>query len=84
MKLIQLVVTGAFVAVVGFTGNSFAGESAYFTQLDANRDGSLSMEEASVDPVLQSSWSDADANQDGRLERAEFSAFELKAQETGK
>ena len=84
MKLKDLMITGAMVTTMGFTGTLLAGESEYFTQLDANGDGTLSMEEASADPVLRDSWTNADANQDGMIERAEFSAFEMKAGESAK
>lgn len=79
MKLKYLITTGAMVTAIGFAGGLIAGESEYFSQLDANGDGMLSQEEASVDPVLKDGWANADMNQDGQLERAEFSAFEMKA-----
>lgn len=79
MKLKYLIISGAMVTTLGFAGSLIAGESEYFTQLDVDGDGTLSMEEASADPILKDSWANADANQDGKLERAEFSAFEMKA-----
>ena len=78
MKLKQLVI---LTGIVAFTGAVSAGPENYFSKLDIDGDGVLSMEEASADPVLRESWSTADANQDGRLEQAEFSAFEMKAAE---
>ena len=82
MKLKYLITAGAMVTAIGFAGGLIAAESEYFSQLDANGDGMLSQDEASVDPVLKDSWANADINQDGQIERAEFSAFEMKAGES--
>lgn len=76
MKIKQLIVFSAFVVGAAV---ATAGENAYFSKLDIDGDGVLSKAEAAADPVLMESWSTADANQDGQLEKAEFSAFEMKA-----
>jgi hypothetical protein len=81
MKIKQLVITTAIVAAAAV---ATAGENAYFTKLDTDGNGVLSKEEAAADPVLMESWATADANQDGQLEMAEFSAFEMKAAEGAK
>ena len=49
-----------------------AGQSGSFDTLDANRDGRISMPEASVDPKLAESFSTADKNGDGYLDNEEF------------
>ena len=50
-----------------------AGESgATFDTLDANKDGRISMPEASADPKLVENFSAADKNGDGYLDNAEF------------
>jgi Ca2+-binding EF-hand superfamily protein len=46
--------------------------SATFDTLDANKDGRISMPEASADPKLVESFSTADKNGDGYLDNAEF------------
>ena len=51
-----------------------AGQSGSFDTLDANKDGRISMPEASVDPQLVESFSSADRNGDGYLDAAEFSS----------
>jgi Ca2+-binding EF-hand superfamily protein len=71
----QLTIASAFVAAL-FAGGAVASESEQFTKLDANGDGAISMEEAAVDNKLTEAWSAIDANQDGKVESAEFSAFE--------
>jgi len=49
-----------------------AGQSGSFATLDANKDGRISMPEASVDPKLVENFSVADKNGDGYLDNAEF------------
>ncbi len=47
-----------------------------FSQLDADGNGALTANEAENSPELASQWKEYDENEDGRLNRAEFSAFE--------
>ena len=49
-----------------------AGQSGSFDALDANKDGRISMPEASADPELVENFSTADKNGDGYLDNAEF------------
>ena len=49
-----------------------AGQSGSFDTLDANKDGRISMPEASADPKLVESFSTADKNGDGYLDNAEY------------
>ena len=49
-----------------------SGQSASFDTLDANKDGRISMPEASADPQLVETFSTADKNGDGYLDNAEF------------
>jgi Ca2+-binding EF-hand superfamily protein len=49
-----------------------AGQSGSFETLDANKDGRISMPEASADPRLVESFSTSDKNGDGYLDNAEF------------
>jgi EF hand len=51
-----------------------AGQSGSFDTLDANKDGRISMPEASADPKLVESFSTADKNGDGYLDAAEYSS----------
>jgi Ca2+-binding EF-hand superfamily protein len=50
--------------------------STAFEQLDTNQDGLISKEEGAVREDLTTLWEAADANKDGSLDAAEFSAFE--------
>jgi hypothetical protein len=47
-----------------------------FATYDTNQDGSISAEEASVDAELSKNWSTIDADENGMVDAAEFSAFE--------
>jgi hypothetical protein len=49
-----------------------AGQSGSFDTLDANKDGRISMPEASADPRLVETFSTADKNGDGYLDNSEF------------
>jgi hypothetical protein len=49
-----------------------AGQSGSFDTLDANKDGRISLPEASVDPSLVESFSRTDKNGDGYLDNAEY------------
>ena len=51
-----------------------AGRAASFDTLDANKDGRISMPEASADPKLVESFSTADKNGDGYLDSAEYAS----------
>ncbi len=50
-----------------------------FGTLDLNRDGHLSKDEAAARPELVDRWSRADTDNDGLIDRAEFSAFEVQS-----
>jgi hypothetical protein len=49
-----------------------AGQSGSFETLDSNKDGRISMPEASADPKLVEGFSTADKNGDGYLDNSEF------------
>jgi hypothetical protein len=49
-----------------------AGQSGSFDTLDANKDGRISMPEASADPKLVETFSTTDKNGDGYLDNDEF------------
>ena len=49
-----------------------AGQSGSFDMLDSNKDGRISMPEASADPKLVETFSTTDKNGDGYLDNAEF------------
>lgn len=75
-KLLTALLAGLF-----FSGVSIAAEAPSFETLDQDGDGSISAQEAESSPELMEAWNDVDANEDGMLDRAEFSAFETMATE---
>jgi len=75
--------TAALVALVPLAGIAAEGKktpppvtptelSGSFDSLDTNKDGRISMPEASADPKLVESFSTADKNGDGYLDNAEY------------
>ena len=49
-----------------------AGQSGSFDTLDANKDGRISMPEASADPKLVETFSSTNKNGDGYLDNSEY------------
>jgi Ca2+-binding EF-hand superfamily protein len=62
------------LCVPAFSGDK--SEQDKFNRLDTNKDGYVSIEEATGNNDILSKWSDIDKNSDGQLEYSEFSAFE--------
>jgi hypothetical protein len=60
------------MAQVDDTPATPAGQSGSFDTLDTNKDGRISMPEATADPRLVETFSTADKNGDGYLDNAEF------------
>jgi hypothetical protein len=55
-------------------------QSGSFEALDANKDGRISMPEASADPKLVEGFSTADKNGDGYLDNSEYETSASKPQ----
>ena len=53
-----------------------AGTKLSFQDLDTNKDGYISQQEAANDPALSSNFTKADQNADDQIDQSEFSAFE--------
>jgi hypothetical protein len=68
----------AVVALIPLAGIAAEGEkqpateSGSFDTLDANKDGRISMPEASADPKLVETFSSTDKNGDGYLDNSEY------------
>jgi Ca2+-binding EF-hand superfamily protein len=79
MKMKLLFAVAALAPLAGIAGQEDttqprtpSGSSASFDTLDTNKDGRISMPEASADPALVESFSSADKNGDGYLDNAEY------------
>lgn len=66
----------ALVASAFFGGAAIAADAPKFETLDQDGNGTISAQEAEAAPNLADAWDKADSNQDGVVDRAEFSAFE--------
>jgi len=78
MKITLLAVVAALVPLAGIAADKTkaskpeATQGVSFDTLDANKDGRISMPEASADAKLVESFSAADKNGDGYLDSAEY------------
>lgn len=61
-----------YLAAMGLTSDG----PGTFERLDANGDGAISADEASIVPALAARFEQSDADHDGALDRTELSAFE--------
>lgn len=67
----------AALALMTVSGLAWAGSgAASFQDLDSNRDGQLTLDEAKKSPEVKNKFTQADANKDGKLDAAEFAAIE--------
>ncbi|MES9817598.1 MAG: hypothetical protein ABW155_13160 [Candidatus Thiodiazotropha sp.] len=81
MKKILINQIVAVLTLVGVCGATAAEDM--FMKLDRNGDGFISAEESIVSEALYKHWSTVDVNNDGRIDTAEFSAFEIKSESSG-
>lgn len=71
------------LALMAVSGLSWAGSGAVsFQDLDTNRDGQITLDEAKKSPEVKAKFTQADANKDGKLDAAEFAALETMPKET--
>jgi Ca2+-binding EF-hand superfamily protein len=71
------------LALMTVSGFAWAGSGKVsFQDLDTNRDGQISLEEAKKAPEISKKFVQADTNQDGKLDAAEFAALEAMPKET--
>jgi len=65
------------LALMTASGLAWAGSgAASFQDLDSNREGQITLDEAKKSPDLKAKFTQADANKDGKLDAAEFAALE--------
>jgi hypothetical protein len=71
--------TVVLLALFAMIGAASAGEDV-FKHLDQDADGYISADEAGVHQGLTMGYIGADTNEDGKIDAAEFSAFEIQNQ----
>jgi hypothetical protein len=70
------------LTLITVSGLAWAGAgTATFQDLDANHDGQISRDEAKKSSEVNNKFDQADANKDGKLDAAEFSALEAMPKE---
>lgn len=70
----QLATALTLIAVTGIAWAESGNVS--FQNLDANRDGQISLDEAKKSSTVSKNFSQVDINNDGKLDAAEFAALE--------
>jgi EF hand len=75
IKKIPLIVFLGLAAPVAAAGEQFS-------QLDADRNGTINQQEAQMLPELTEKWSEIDINRDGVVDEVEFARFEEVPQES--
>jgi hypothetical protein len=66
------------VLLVFFFSSAMANKAHMFDDVDQDGDGYISKSEAKNLTEMQSNWSDADTDKDGKIDVSEFGAFEGK------
>ncbi|BAV34755.1 hypothetical protein SCL_2478 [Sulfuricaulis limicola] len=73
----------AALTLITVSGLVWAGaDKATFQNLDTNNDGQITLDEANKSSEVKARFTQADANKDGRLDAAEFSALEAIPKES--
>lgn len=71
------------LTLITVSGLAWAGaDKATFRNLDTNNDGQITLDEAKKAPEVKARFTQADANKDGKLDAAEFSALEVMPMES--
>ncbi|MCI0506693.1 MAG: hypothetical protein L0Z73_11355 [Gammaproteobacteria bacterium] len=77
MKATCLLVSAAVVLSPGLSAEEMQSQPS-FQQLDSDKDGYVTIIEATGQNQLLRQWTEVDKDTDGRLEMTEFSAFETE------
>jgi hypothetical protein len=60
---------------------AFSGDNMMYKDLDTDRDGKISAQEATASPQLTNQWMRLDTNADGMVDQAEFAKMEVREME---
>jgi len=78
----QLATALTLIAVSGVAWAAGGSDKASFQNLDTNRDGQISLDEAKKSSTVSKNFSQVDINKDGKLDAAEFAALETTPMES--
>ena len=83
--ILTLVLAGPVAAGMSGTSGENTGTTSKqsFNNLDQDKNGKLSKQEAEGNPPLVYKWSEVDTNGDGTIDYAEFSVFEVQQMGSG-
>ena len=65
-----------YIAVAALLVSGSVAAAETYMGLDADKNGAISMEEATAMPSLADKWEELDVNVDGQLDSEEFARFE--------
>ncbi len=78
------ILSAVFTTLISTAALAESSAAIAFNELDANKDDGLSAAEAGALPDISAQWSTLDADADGKLNRAEFAAYQMPAPAAGK
>lgn len=79
-----LIIASALAVASAAVADDGANRKARVDQLDTNKDGLISRDEAAKAPRLSKAFDAIDSNKDGKLSREELAAFRRAQQKDGK
>ncbi len=80
----KYILSAVFTTLISTAALAESSAVIAFNELDANKDDGLSAAEAGALPDISAQWSTLDADADGKLNRAEFAAYQMPAPVAGK
>jgi len=77
------IMSTVFISLISVTAQAETSAAIPFNDLDANHDDGVSAAEAGALADISAQWNALDENGDGRLNRAEYAAYQLPAPAAG-
>lgn len=77
------ILSAAFITLISATAQAADSATIPFNELDTNHDNILSTDEAGVLPDIATQWSMMDKDNDGQLNRAEYTTYQIPAPAAG-
>ena len=77
------ILSTVFITLISATAQAADSATIPFNELDTNHDNILSTDEAGVLPDIATQWSMMDKDNDGQLNRAEYTTYQIPAPAAG-